>query len=432
MRLITIGSLTFVFLAGAHAWTNPELLPKSHEPELEAHELEALVQDLTSTHTAQKPSSASARWGRVLTDLRKALKTSPQLPEIAPTSTDSATQATESSTPLSQQVNQLREPSTSYDATGWDRVIDRQQVNQLREPSTSYDATGWDRVIDRHRTLGWDRIIDRHRDLNAGERVSSVEPLIGSSSKAKPEGEVAAPALKQMVVAEPEVSDCIQGTHEDSNPPQLEVSMVVEPIIGSGKAKPEVEVEAPALKQMAEDADNASSNKAPVEAGWFHATTESTNDWFKGQSEVTLDDPPSFGGRDADVDSFMSGKTPLVQIQTTQASDAQSGQSVGNDSSSFVNGIGQHMSVGKDHPEVQQIAEAEAALVRQVRQVKARLTAATQHKEGAELQQRLHEQQWCRVNCCGAARFGDMPQYFIDCSDCPCKRQNKTNKFTQE
>merc|ERR1712166_1693630 len=283
MRLITIGSLTFVFLAGAHAWTNSELLPKPHQPELEA-----LVQDLPSTHTAQKPSAASARWGRVLTDLRKALKT-PQLPEIAPASTD-APQATESSRP---QVNQLREPSPSYDVTGWDRVIDRQQVNQLREPSASYDATGWDRVIDRHRTLGWDRIIDRHPDLNAGERVSTIEPLI-ESGKSKPEVEVAAPALKQMVVAEPGVADCIQGTPEDFNPPQLEVAMVVDPLIGSSKAKPEVEVAAPALKQMAADADNASSSKAPDEAGWFRgsAVAESANDWFKGQSEGTLDDQP--------------------------------------------------------------------------------------------------------------------------------------------
>merc|ERR1711865_100305 len=210
MRLITIGSLTFVFLAGAHAWTSSELLPKSHQPELEA-----LVQDLPSTHTAQKQSAASARWGRVLTDLRKALKT-PQLPEIAPASTDSVTQATESSRP---QVNQLREPSPSYDVTGWDRVIDRQQVNQLREPSTSYDATGWDRII------------DRHPDLNAGERVSTIEPLIES-----------------------------------------------------GNAKPEVEVAAPALKQMAANADNASTSKAPDEAGWFRgsAVAESANNWFKG------------------------------------------------------------------------------------------------------------------------------------------------------
>lgn len=134
----------------------------------------------------------------------------------------------------------------------------------------------------------------------------------------------------------------------------------------------------------------------------------------------------------------MSGKSPLVQIQTTQARDTQPGQSVGNGSSSFVNGIEQHTSVGKDHPELQQIVEAEAALVHQVHQIKSRLTAA-EHKEGAELQtargaeeQQLHEQQWCRVNCCGAARFGDMPQYFIDCSDCLCKRHNKPNKFTQE
>merc|ERR1711865_169551 len=390
MRLITIGSLTFVFLAGAHAWTSSELLPKSHQPELEA-----LVQDLPSTHTAQKQSAASARWGRVLTDLRKALKT-PQLPEIAPASTDSVTQATQSSRP---QVNQLREPSPSYDVTGWDRVIDRQQVNQLREPSPSYDATGWDRVIDRHRTLGWDRIIDRHPDLNAGERVSTIEPLIGSG-KAKPEVDVTAPALKQMVVAEPAVSDCVQGTPEDFNPPQLDVAMVVEPLIGSGKAKPEVEVAAPALKQMAAGAVYASSSKAPDEAGWFRgsAVAESANDWFKGQSEGTLDDQPS------------------------------------NE---------QHMRVSEDLPELQQNVEAEAALVRQVHQVKARLAATaqhkeTQHKESAELQtarakeQQLHTQRWCRVNCCGAAKFGDMPQYFIDCSDCPCKRQNKPNKFTQE
>merc|ERR1711865_297039 len=313
MRLITIGSLTFVFLAGAHAWTSSELLPKSHQPELEA-----LVQDLPSTHTAQKQSAASARWGRVLTDLRKALKT-PQLPEIAPASTDSAPQATESSRP---QVNQLREPSALYDATGWDRVIDRQQVDQLREPSASYDATGWDRVIDRHRTLGWDRIIDRHSDLNAGERVSTIEPLIGS-----------------------------------------------------GKAKPEVEVAAPVLKQMAAGADSASSSKAPDEAGWFRgsAVAESANNWFKGQSEGTLDDQPS------------------------------------NE---------QHMRVSEDLPEVQQNVEAEATLVRQVHQVKARLTATAQHKEtqhkesAAELQtarakeQQLHTQRWCRVNCCGAAKFG--------------------------
>merc|ERR1712028_267797 len=305
------------------------------------------------------------------TDLRKALKT-PQLPEIAPASTDSVTQATEPSRP---------------------------QVDQLREPSASYDATGWDRVIDRHRTLGWDRIIDRHPDLNAGERVSTIEPLIGSG-KSKPEVEVAAPALKQMVVAEPAVSDCIRGTPEDFNPPQLEVAMVVEPLIGSSKAKPEVEVAAPALKQMAADADNASSSKAPDEAGWFRgsAVAESANNWFKGQSEGTLDNQPS------------------------------------NE---------QHMRVSEDVPEVQQNVEAEATLVRQVHQVKARLTATaphkeTQHKESAELQtarakeQQLHTQRWCRVNCCGAAKFGDMPQYFIDCSDCPCKRQNKPNKFTQE
>merc|ERR1712028_286463 len=253
------------------------------------------------------------------TDLRKALKT-PQLPEIAPASTDSVTQATESSRP---------------------------QVNQLREPSPSYDVTGWDRVIGRHRTLGWDRIIDRHPDLNAGERVSTVEPLIGS-----------------------------------------------------GKSKPEVKVAAPVLKQMAADAGNASSSKAPDEAGWFRgsAVAESANNWFKGQSEGTLDNQPS------------------------------------NE---------QHMRVSEDVPEVQQNVEAEAALVRQVHQVKARLAAATQHKEtqhmkeSAELQtarareQQLHTQRWCRVNCCGAAKFGDMPQYFIDCSDCPCKRQNKPNKFTQ-
>merc|ERR1712071_732632 len=242
-------------------------------------------------------------------------------------------------------------------------------------------------------------IIDRHLDLNAGERVSTIEPLIGSG-KAKSEVEVAAPALKQMVVTEPAVSDCIQGTPEDFNPPQLEVAMVVEPLIGSGKAKPEVEVAAPVLKQMVvADAVYASSSKAPDEAGWVRgsAVAESANNWFKGQSEGTLDDQPS------------------------------------NE---------QHMRVSEELPEVQLNVEAEAALVRQVHQVKARLAAATQHKEtqhmkeSAELQtarakeQQLHTQRWCRVNCCGAAKFGDMPQYFIDCSDCPCKRQNKPNKFT--
>merc|ERR1712166_1626090 len=153
------------------------------------------------------------------------------------------------------------------------------------------------------------------------------------------------------------------------------------PLIGSGKAKPEVEVAAPVLKKMAADADNASSSKAPDEAGWVRgsAVAESANNWFKGQSEGTLDDQPS------------------------------------NE---------QHMRVSEDLLEVQQSVEAEAALVRQVHRVKARLAAATQHKEtqhkeSAELQtarakeQQLHTQRWCRVNCCGAAKFGDMLLFVI-------------------
>ena len=39
---------------------------------------------------------------------------------------------------------------------------------------------------------------------------------------------------------------------------------------------------------------------------------------------------------------------------------------------------------------------------------------------------------WILVDFCGAARFGDMPQYFIACTDCTCKIQKKFNKFSKE
>ena len=50
-----------------------------------------------------------------------------------------------------------------------------------------------------------------------------AEPQIGSG-RAKPEVAVEAPPLKVMVAAEPTISDCIQGTSEDFNSPPLEVA----------------------------------------------------------------------------------------------------------------------------------------------------------------------------------------------------------------
>lgn len=131
-HLITRG-LAIALVASTRAWTPPRLeddLPSRQKTELG----DALVQELSITDS------------EVLAQLRNDL----QVDDTAPVST---------ALPLI---------GASYDADGWNRVIDRhanlyghlklsghsaEQMNPLPKPGVSYDAAGWDRVINRHANL---------------------------------------------------------------------------------------------------------------------------------------------------------------------------------------------------------------------------------------------------------------------------------------